>query len=116
MHCSTDWPHPVAGEEEPHGSALIKQLRPLCVQETYEFDMDAGGAWAVLGLSTVHAAWYTGFLLLPAGLFLVGVAEYNLLHAGYLVQLIIYLLRSNAKLEPSIDTAIVLPAQVTCAP
>lgn len=76
--------------------------------------MDAGGAWAVLGLSTVDAAWYGGFLLLPAALFLVGVSEYNLLHAGYLLQLIIYLLRSNAQLEPSIETAIVLPVQVRC--
>ena len=82
------------------------------LQETFDYEMDAGGAWAVLGLSTVHALFYTGLLLLPVGLFLVGVSEYNLLHAGYLVQLMLYCLNSAARLEPSITSAVIHAAQV----
>ncbi len=82
------------------------------MQETFDYEMDAGSAWAVLGLSTVHASFYLGLLLLPVGLFVVGVSEYNLLHAGYLVQLMAYLLTTTARLEPSIDSAIIVAAQV----
>ncbi|CAL8464921.1 g4456 [Coccomyxa elongata] len=82
-------------------------------QETFDYEMDAGGAWAVLGLSTVHASFYCGLLLLPIGLFLVGVSEYNLLHAGYLVQLMLYFLKSAARLEPSITSAVISAAQHT---
>lgn len=82
-------------------------------QETFDYEMDAGGAWAVLGLSTVHASFYCGLLLLPIGLFLVGVSEYNLLHAGYLVQLMLYFLISAARLEPSITSAVISAAQVS---
>lgn len=84
----------------------------MALQDIFDFEMDAGSAWAVLGLSTVHASFYLGLLLLPIGLFAVGVSEYNLLHAGYLVQLMTYLLTTTARLEPSIDSAIVVAAQV----
>lgn len=74
--------------------------------------MDAGGAWALLGISTVQALFYLGFVLLPAGIFAVGVSEYNLLHAGYLAFLIVHFLKSTSRLEPSIESAIVPSAQV----
>ena len=61
----------------------------------------------MLGSSTVHAAHYLGFLLIPVAVFLVGVCEYDLLHAGYLAQLLVYFLSSTAKLEPPLETAVV---------
>ena len=77
------------------------------MQGTLEGEPDFGGAWEVLGSSTVHAAHYLGFLLIPVAVFLVGVCEYDLLHAGYLAQLLVYLLGSTAKLEPPLETAVV---------
>ena len=70
-------------------------------------ELDFGGAWEVLGSSTVHAAHYLGFVLVPLVVFLVGVCEYDLLHAGYLAQLLVYFLSSTAKLEPPLETAVV---------
>ena len=72
-----------------------------------EGEADFGGAWAVLGASTVHAAHYMGFVLVPLAAFLVGVCEYDLLHAGYLAQLLAYFLSSTACLEPPLETAVV---------
>ena len=48
-----------------------------------------------------HAAHYLGFVLVPLAAFLVGVCEYDLLHAGYLAQLLAYFLSSTARLEPA---------------
>lgn len=91
------------------------------MQGTLEGDPDFGGAWDVLGASTVHAAHYLGFILVPLGAFLVGVCEYDLLHAGYLVQLLAYFLSSTARLEPPLETAVVplrkvlhLPSSLGC--
>ena len=61
----------------------------------------------MLGASTVHAAHYLGFVLVPLAAFLVGVCEYDLLHAGYLAQLLAYFLSSTARLEPPLETAVV---------
>ena len=77
------------------------------MQEVLEEEADFGGAWAVLGASTVHAAHYLGFVLVPLAAFLVGVCEYDLLHAGYLAQLLAYFLSSTARLEPPLETAVV---------
>lgn len=78
-----------------------------CVQGAAEGEPDFGGAWEVLGSSTVHAAHYLGFVLVPLVVFLVGVSEYDLLHAGYLAQLLVYFLSSTARLEPPLETAVV---------
>ena len=72
-----------------------------------EGEPDFGGAWEVLGSSTVHAAHYLGFVLVPLVVFLVGVSEYNLLHGCYLAQLLAYFLSSTARLEPPLETAVV---------
>lgn len=82
------------------------------VQGTLEGDQDFGGAWEVLGSSTVQAAHYLGFILIPLGAFLVGVFQYDLLHAGYLAQLLVYFLGSTARLEPPLETAVVPLRQV----
>ena len=55
----------------------------------------------------MHAAHYLGFVLVPLAAFLVGVCEYDLLHAGYLAQLLAYFLSSTARLEPPLETAVV---------
>jgi len=77
------------------------------MQGTLEGEQDFGGAWEGLGSSAVHAAHYLGFVLVPLGVFLVGVCEYDLLHAGYLAQLLVYFLSSTAQLEPPLETAVV---------
>ena len=77
------------------------------MQGALEGEADFGGAWAVLGASTVHAAHYLGFVAVPLAAFLVGVCEYDLLHAGYLAQLLVYFLGSTAQLEPPLETAVV---------
>ena len=55
----------------------------------------------------MHAAHYVGFVVVPLVVFLVGVCEYDLLHAGYLAQLLAYFLSSTAQLEPPLETAVV---------
>jgi hypothetical protein len=85
------------------------------MQGTHDWgDLDAGGAWALLGASTAQAAWYAGFLAIPVALFGVGVASYDLLHAGYLALLIASLLwAAVSSLQPPLTAAILPASQVS---
>ena len=69
-------------------------------------------SYALLGLSGALFLWYAGFLALPIALFFVGTAQYDVLHAPYLVILAAYLLWPNLRLVPPPTSALVPYRQV----
>lgn len=56
--------------------------------------------WPALQLALGRAAYYTGFLVLPAILFWVGLSTPDLLHGGYLALLVAWFLGHSLLLEP----------------
>ena len=65
-------------------------------------------SFALLGFSGAQILWHVGFVAVPVGLFLVGTAQYDLLHAPYLVLLLVHMAWPALRLIPS-PRMVILP-------
>ena len=70
--------------------------------------------FALLGFSGAQILWHVGFIAVPVALFLVGTAQYDLLHAPYLVLLLVYMAWPALRLKPS-PTSVILPFRQVCS-
>ena len=91
---------------EPPRSSLLLRMQQDCEQ------LDAGSSFALLGLSGAQLLWHAGFLAVPLALFFVGTAQYDVLHAPYLLLLLGYLARPALHLVPSARMALIPFRQV----
>jgi hypothetical protein len=57
-------------------------------------------SFALLGLSGGQLLWHAGFVAVPVALFFVGTAQYDLLHAPYLLLLLLHFLWTALDLVP----------------
>ncbi len=70
-------------------------------------------SFAMLGLSGGQLLWHAGFVAIPVALFFVGTAQYDLLHAPYLLLLLGHLAWSGLGLVPLPHMALLPFRQVT---
>lgn len=62
----------------------------------------------MLGYSGGQMLWHLGFIAIPIALFLVGTAQYDVLHAPYLVLLLFQLAKPAQNLVPN-PRLVILP-------
>lgn len=82
---------------------------PFSLQDSGDAEQSS---FALLGLSGAQLLWHAGFVAVPVALFFVGTAQYDLLHAPYLLLLLLQFLWTTLDLAPLPKTALLPFRQV----